>query len=85
VRGMDRLHLEFDIYRQQDDPKNVLVCFASDYHSEQRHLLQSTAVPVSAESIVECVANISGRLIEGSVFNDASPPERPPAEVFQKR
>jgi hypothetical protein len=71
---LDRLHLEVDLFRQQEDLKNVLVCFAIDYHSEQRHLLQSTTVPVSSISIKECLTKIISRLVEGSVFNDASPP-----------
>lgn len=71
---LDRLHIELEVFRQPEDPKNVLVCFAQDYRSEQRHLLQSTSAPVSTASIRECLTKIISRLIEGSVFNDCDPP-----------
>jgi hypothetical protein len=77
--SLDRLHIEFDVFRQAGDDKNVLVCFSSDYHSEQRHLLQSTTAPVSSESITECLTNLVSRLIEGSVFKDATPARAAPA------
>lgn len=80
----DRLNISIDVYRQQDDHHFVLVCYAIDYHSEQRHLLKSTSVPVSTESIKECLTKIVSRLVEGSVFNDASPPRAAPA-LFQER
>jgi hypothetical protein len=71
---LDRLHIEIDLFRQPEDKKNVLVCFSEDYHLEQRHLLQSTTVAVSAGAIKECLAKIIASLIGGSVFKDASTP-----------
>jgi hypothetical protein len=76
-------HLSFvlvaDIYREKADPRNILVCFSTDGgRTMQRHLLQSTGVPVSMASVQECLAKIVSRLVEGSVFNDASPPGAAP-------
>jgi hypothetical protein len=71
---MDRLHIDLDLFREASDPRNVLVCFAEDYHAEQRHLLQSTTVAVSSASIKEALSKIVSRIVEGSVFSDASPP-----------
>lgn len=67
-------NLEVNLYREKDDPKNVLVCFSIDHHAEQRHLLQSGRVPVSTLSLIECLAKVIRRIIEGSAFDDASSP-----------
>jgi hypothetical protein len=72
-------HLGFvlvaDIYRERADPRHILVCFSVDGgRTMQRHLLQSSRVPVSMASVQECLSKIVSRLVEGSVFNDASPP-----------
>lgn len=84
-------HLGFvlvvDLYRQPTDPKNVMVCFSVDGgRTMQRHLLQSTTEPVSSQSVRECLAKILSRLVEGSVFDDASSPRAAPAvPVEQER
>jgi hypothetical protein len=78
LNQVDRLHIDIDLFREPNDPRHVLVCFSQDYHAEQRHLLQSTTVPVSSASIKECLAKIMSRIVEGSVFNDASPPGTAP-------
>jgi hypothetical protein len=79
LNRMDRLHIDIDLFREPDDHRHILVCFAIDYHAEQRHLLQSTTVPVSAASIKECLTKIVSRIVEGSIFNDADPPGTAPA------
>jgi hypothetical protein len=73
-KDLDRMHIEIDLFRQKSDPKNILVCFSEDYHSEQRHLLQASSSAVSAQSVIECLQKIVSRLVEGSVFGNAGPP-----------
>jgi hypothetical protein len=91
-RPFDQLSfvLVVDIYREPDDLHNVLVCFSTDGgRTMQRHLLQSTTVPVSMQSVQQCLGKIVSRLVEGSVFDASSPRAAPqvpsPEQVFQER
>jgi hypothetical protein len=68
--GLQRLHIELELFRDPDDCKHVLVCFSQDHHAEQRHLLAHDSQPVSQESITESLTKIVTQIIEGSEFSN---------------
>jgi hypothetical protein len=74
ARMIEKLQMEIEIFRQEGKPGSVLICFRADGQAEQKHLLQSTTGVVSTASVVEAVEKIISQIVEGSVFNDGSPP-----------
>lgn len=70
---MQRLQIVIGVYREENKPQRVLVTHCQDYTVEQHHLISTEhhpgRVPVSAESITECLQKLMSRIIERSIFN----------------
>lgn len=73
---MQRLSILIGVYREENKPERVLVTHNQDYTLEQHHLLSTEhlhpRVPVSQETIIECLTKIVSRIIERSIYSNAS-------------
>lgn len=68
--------VSFLIYRPREDHKRVLVCYSLEGGPEQRHLIETATLPVSAASIGQCAGKIVQQIIERS-FDYAGPTGTP--------
>ena len=60
--------IDIGLYREAGDVHNIMVCFNIDCTVDQRRLLQHTEVPVSPESIKECLTKIVCQFVDKSIF-----------------